>query len=186
VESMPIIRLLQSSDLPSVVAIKEGCWKRDYAGVVPANAFSASAELELLRAWLAGPPEDLRIMYGAADNEVLVGFAGGSRADLQDSRNGMEVNYLFVRQDYRHRGIAIRLLQALLDRFAPEGIEEVIIYNWHEVPSNQFYRHLHGEAKSQVVQEPGGIPVAVDVFRWMLPDLRTQIDGLLSGTRRCP
>lgn len=42
----------------------------------------------------------------------------------------------------------------------------MVVYNWHDVPSNKFYRSIGGEVLKQMVQKPFGKEALVDIFYW--------------------
>ncbi|WP_420852325.1 GNAT family N-acetyltransferase [Oceanirhabdus seepicola] len=63
-----------------------------------------------------------------------------------DSENGIELNYLFVNEQYRGKGISLKLLSKLLSEFESKDFKELVIYNYNVSPSNQYYRKLGGNS----------------------------------------
>lgn len=175
-----LFRILEDSELAQAVEIQGYCWGSDYSELAPPNGFDKAKSLEFMRAWRNEHCEDIRVILGAFDGLVLAGFAGASIADTDDSANGMEVNYLFVDKQYRNLGLGLKLLKTVVDMFHDRGFDEVVIYNWHDVPSNQFYRHLGGVVKKQVTQTPGGHEVLVDVFFWKIEELKSTLDAKIN------
>jgi GNAT superfamily N-acetyltransferase len=124
--------------------------------------------------------DDIRIIYGAFDDNLLVGFAGASFAEPKDYKNAMEINYLFVNKEYRGRRIGLRLMDSLVKDFIKEKRKNVILYNWHIWKSNNFYAHLGGQLLKQTIQKISGEDLLVDIFYWKMSDLQVRLEEKLS------
>jgi GNAT superfamily N-acetyltransferase len=137
-------------------------------------------ELKQLVDWANEPvQDDIRLIYGAFSDNILVGFAGASFAEAKIQKNAMEINYLFVNKEYRGRKIGLRLMYALVNEFSKLKRKNVILYNWHLWKSNNFYAHIGGELIKQVIQKIGGTDQLVDIFYWKMDDLKQSLDGRL-------
>ncbi|WP_319563015.1 GNAT family N-acetyltransferase [Marispirochaeta sp.] len=172
------IRQLSKCDFQAAIAIKEACWKSDYKDIVPLEAFSTSKEIGVFADWFLNPGNDFRLLFGAFFEERLVGFIGAGTAEIEDSTNGVEVNSLFVESEFRRKGIGTLLIKTALEPFHELGYEEVVVYNWHDVPSNRFYRHIGGTLFRKVVQYPAGKALPVDIFRWDLARMQELLTSI--------
>lgn len=110
-------------------------------------------------------------MYGAFDGDTFLGYVGGSLAEKEDAEHGVELNYLFVKKEYRGIALGLKLMRTIVAEFKEYGSEKLIIYNWHDSESNKFYRYLGGKILKQVVQTSKGKETLVDVFSWDIDTL---------------
>lgn len=174
-----LIRRLSNEELYKAVDLRIECWNNDYRGVIPPNVMDREEELEFLISWINEKCDDIRRIYGVFDGEKFAGFVGASIAEKEDSDNGVELNYLFVDQEYRERGLGLKLIKAVVDEFKVYGYRELIVYNWHGVLSNKYYLYLGGKVKKQVIQSLKGQDTLVDVFVWDLIDIIKTLNNML-------
>lgn len=158
-----IIRKLNKEEYSQAIDLKIYSWDEEVAGTVT-NPMIKEKELDFIIDWVnsAEKYDDIRLVYGAFDNEKFVGFAGASIAEESDSENGIELNYLFVNEEYRGQGISLKLINELLIEFLPKGFKELIVYNYNLSPSNQYYRKLEGKVKKQTSEMDGKL--LIDIF----------------------
>lgn len=104
-------------------------------------------------------------------------FAGASIAEKSDSKNGIELNYLFVKEEYRGKGISLKLLRKILGEFVAKGFNELVVYNFNCAPSNQYYRKLGGKVKNQVTQMEEKL--LVDFFSFSTDTLSEKLEKII-------
>ncbi|MCM1989047.1 GNAT family N-acetyltransferase [Oceanirhabdus seepicola] len=158
-----IIRKLNEEEYSQAIDFKIYSFNEEVAGTV-SNPLIKEKELNLILDWInsAEKYNDIRLLYGAFDNEKFMGFAGASIAENIDSENGIELNYLFVKEEYRGQGISLKLINKLLSEFIPRDFKELIVYNYNISPSNQYYRKLGGKVKNQTSDFDGKL--LIDIF----------------------
>jgi len=158
-----IIRKLNEEEYSHAIDLKIHSWDEEVAGKEP-NPMVIEEELNFILEWInsAEKYNDIRLVYGAFDNGKFMGFAGASIAEESDSENGIELNYLFIKEDYRGKGISLKLLNKLLSEFLPKGFTELVVYNYNVSPSNHYYRKLGGKVKKQVSEMDGKL--LIDIF----------------------
>ncbi|MBM7613774.1 GNAT family N-acetyltransferase [Alkaliphilus hydrothermalis] len=171
-----IIRKLSNKEIEMAVELNIQCWNKDYAGVVPPDVFNKEETLENILIWINDETDDIRRMYGAFHGDQFVGYIGASIAEEEDSSKGVEINYLFVNEAYRGKGISIKLMKTVVEEFIGYGFMECIVYNWYDVPSNKFYRYLGGTVKKQMLQSLKGQKALVDIFVWDLDELLKRLN----------
>ena len=176
------IRLLQTNDYDQAVDLKISCWDEELAGRAPNRRVKAE-ELEFIPHWVntAAENNDIRLVYGTFDGTELMGFAAASIAEPSDATHGIELNYLFVKQEHRGRGLALMLMDKLLTEFSGQGFDKVIAYNHHYAPSNTFYRKLGGKVVRQEIQGTPLDRLEIDVFALDFHDLKRQIEQLIQA-----
>ena len=180
--SAMIIRPLQAADYDQAVDLKISCWDEELAGVAP-NRRLKTEEFAFMTHWVTTAAEnnDIRLVYGAFDASELSGFAGASIAEPSDAAHGIELNYLFVKQEYRGRGLALLLLDTLLVEFDGRGYDEIIVYNHHYAPSNTFYRKFGGKVVRQDLQGAPLDRLEVDVFVLDFHAVKRQIERVIQA-----
>ncbi|WP_425448920.1 GNAT family N-acetyltransferase [Dethiothermospora halolimnae] len=171
-----IIRKLKDNELKQAIDIKSYCWSEDFAGIIPKGCYEPIEELDFITKWIKEECNDIRVIYGAFIGEKLVGFIGASIAEKEDIENGIEINYLFMKKEYRNKGTSLKLLKTVVDFYITKDFEKVIVYNWHEAESNGFYQNIGGEVLKQITQKPGGKIALVDIFVWDINELRDALD----------
>ena len=151
------------------------------AGVAP-NRRVKSEEVEFIVNWVAAAEkyQDIRLVYGAFEHDGLTGFAGASIAESSDAKNGVELNYLFVKKEYRRRGLALKLIDTLLAVFGDKEFDQLIVYNHHYAPSNTFYRKLGGKVFRQDIQGAPLDRLEIDVFVFDFRELKKEIESLIN------
>lgn len=158
------IRCLKESDMKEAVKLKIQCWTEELAGQGE-NTLSLMKELPFWIDWMKTEQEhqDIRMLIGAFEGNTMLGVAFASLAEKEDLPDkGIELNGLWIKRNYRGRGISYRLLKVLFDFYQEQGMEKVVIYSLHHSPSNSFYRHLGAKVMREDLQMDG--QVKVDVF----------------------
>ncbi len=176
------IKLLQTQDYDQAVDLKILCWDEELAGRAPNRRVKAE-EIDFITRWVAGAAEndDIRLVYGAFEGAELVGFAAASIAEPSDAPHGIELNYLFVNQAYRGRGLALMLIGRLLAEFDGRGFDTVIAYNHHYSPSNTFYRKLGGRVMRHDIQGAPLDRLEIDVFAMDYQNLQQRVERLIDA-----
>lgn len=173
-----IIRMLSKEEYSQAIDLKIYSFDEEVQGKVP-NQMVKEEELDSILEWInsAEKYNDIRLVYGAFDNEKFMGFAGASIAEDSDSQNGMELNYLFVKEEHRGKGISLKLLNKLLSEFVTKGFKELIVYNFNVSPSNKYYRKLGGQVKKQTRQMGGKL--LVDTFCFDAENLKGILEKII-------
>lgn len=168
------IRLLKETEYEKAIALKVSCFDEEVKHQVPYSS-SEQEELDFMIDWMnsAEKYQDIRVLYGAFFEDAFVGFVGESIADESDAKSGIEINYLFVDEAYRGRGVSYKLLQAILSHFKKDRFNEVVVYNYVPSDSNKYYRYLGGEVIRTFPVFEGRI--MVDLFRFDYGDFLTKI-----------
>lgn len=162
-----IIRELTHEELRMAVELNYQCWNDDFAGIIPHDSMNVDKEIKVVSKWINDKNcDDIRRMYGAFQGDNFLGYVGGSLAEKEDAEHGVELNYLFVKKEYRGKALGLKLIRTILIEFVEYGADKLIIYNWHDSESNRFYRYLGGKVIKQVIQTPSKKEALVDVFSW--------------------
>jgi chloramphenicol 3-O-phosphotransferase/GNAT superfamily N-acetyltransferase len=179
-----VIRQLTNEDIPQAMELKILCWTEELAGKAE-NELKLNEEIAFWIDWLNTPDEnnDVRVFIGVFDNEKLLGVAAGSfvvSKDLPDE--GIELNGLWVYPEHRGKGIALKMIQHILDVFIPLGVTRMIVYNPHYAPSNTFYQKFGGKIIEQEYQIDGCL--LVDIYEFNTVDLQAAIIKSLTRYKR--
>lgn len=158
------IRELTEADMQQAIQLKVLCWTEELAGMAE-NTLSVSKELDSWVSWMNTAEEnnDIRLLIGAFEDDKMLGVAFGSFAETDDiPEKGIELNGLWVYPDQRSKGISLKMIVYMLDFYLDKGMENMVIYNHHESPSNGFYRKFGAQLATQVPQMGGQL--LIDVF----------------------
>ena len=177
-----IIRKLTNEEIYEALMIKKECYETDFINLVPLGSFNAEIEAKEVLAWVNEEnSNDIRKIYGAFEDGEFLGFIGASFAEMDDSQNGVEINYLFLKAKWRGLGIGLKLIYTVIGEYRHYGSKEVIVYSLHNSESNKFYRSFNPVVMNVVQQNFSGIINDVDVFKWDLMDLYVGIAKKLAS-----
>ncbi len=138
---MVIYRELTECDILDAAMLKASCWDEETAGTSSEKPDIVKEHTSFVK-WMKTADEnaDVRLLYGAFDDEKMVGTVFASFVESKDApEHGFELNGLWVDQGYRRRGIALTLLKKVCEEFRKLGAKKMIVYNYHIAPSNSFY-----------------------------------------------
>jgi len=173
------IRELTESDMQEAMELKVLCWTEELAGKAE-NTLSVSQALDFWVDWMLRAEEnnDIRLLIGAFENDKMLGVAFSSLAETSDiPEKGIELNGLWVYPDHRNRGISLMMINYILEFYMEKGMENMVIYNPHYAPSNQFYHKFGAQVAKQEYQMDGKL--LVDVFLVDMLSMKKNIEHSL-------
>lgn len=168
------IRPVREEEIYETAVIYVDCWREDYKHFIPEKileGFNLEQESEECRQWLYEECDDKRMLYCAFINGSMVGYISASKNSEEPLEYEAEINGLFVRKDYRGKGVSLKLLCLMVEELKLNGFSKLLIYNFQDSYSNEYYKKLKGEVIKQVIQTCGGKKLAVDIFGWKLDEL---------------
>ena len=175
------IRELTEADMKQVVELKILCWTEELAGKTE-NNLSPSEELDFWLDWMHKGQEndDIRLLIGVFENDDMLGVAIASFAEAYDIPNKrIELNGLWVYPDHRNRGISLMMFIHLLNFYIDKGMKEIVIYNHHYAPSNEFYRKFGAKVVRQEYQIDGRL--LVDIFLVDIMPMKNNLEQSLKN-----
>ena len=176
------VRALTTEELATAIKLKIHCWQEELAGKV-VHELSFEEEMTFYTRWAVSEKEhqDRRILLGAFQEGKLLGAAFGSFAEVEDDKDAVDLNGLWVEEDHRGKGISLMLLSVLVKAYRDLGKEQMVVYNHHFAPSNEYYRKLRGEVIRQDRQM--NEKLLVDVFRISMENMEKQLSEMLDQYR---
>lgn len=147
------IRELLPKEMIKAIEIKEVCWPEEINGKSGIH-FDREKEYQFWSKWMISSFEnnDDRQLYGAFDQDTLLAVIFASFAEVEDSKNGIEINGLWVGPEYRNKGLSLHLLKKIIEYYLDLNKKEIIIYNFHCSYSNSFYKKLGATIMKQTHQ----------------------------------
>lgn len=169
------IKPIKVEEFSQAIEIKNECWKNDYKNVVPEEVLKnldIDEQTTWLQEWISDETDDdIRIILGVTVDDQLVGFVAAGPVEECDAEYDVEVNMLFVKEKFRGMGLGLKLLEEVTKFFAIKNTTSLILYNWRELQSNQFYLNIGGKVAKEQVQVCGGKKLATDIFAWQIDEL---------------
>lgn len=168
------IRHAEEDEIHEAAVINFDCWRDDYKHFVPnkvLEGFNVEKNAEEWREWLYEECDDNRFLNCAFINGCMVGYVLASKNSEEPMEYDAEINMLFVRKDYRGKGISLKLLYSIVEELKSNNFSKVLLYNFKDSYSNEYYRKLNGEVIREITQNCGGKELEVDIFGWKLDNL---------------
>lgn len=188
-KSLNRLETIHSENFRVAMQIRAACYLNDYKTILPPSliqAYDFEEDVESMSDWFFEASEDIRRGYIYYIDNLPVGMIIASMGELEEEYSAVEVNYLFVSEHARGHQVGKRLLSAVAALYSSFQFTSLHLYNWRELKSNQFYRHIGGEVIGTLIQTPGGKPLETDIFRWSLQSLleKTKVTRIhwFSGT----
>lgn len=125
-----IIRPAQLSDARAIGMVHLDTWRSTYTPLVPEgflDQFNYTEREQTWRARLSNTQAQQHVFVAEIDGQI-VGFASGGPSRTDDPPYTAEVYALYVLEAFQRRGIGVRLVAALAERFAAEGHAHMIIW----------------------------------------------------------
>lgn len=166
---------IDQNNIKVAVQIRASCYLKDYLEILPEEkikSYTIEEDLKEISDWFFEATEDVRRGYIYYRNGEAVGMVIASLGE--DVSSSVEVNYLFVSEHARGHQVGKKLLIAISALYSRLGMKSVYLYNWRELKSNQFYRHIGGEVVETLIQTPGGKALETDKFQWFVEKLLQQ------------
>lgn len=172
---MIVIKELLDEDLIKAIKLKILCQPEELAGMSDRKP-DEDEEYAFWFDWMHTGMEngDVRTLIGAFEGDRMLGVAFASFAEKEDSESGAELNGLWVHPDARGKGISLILVTKLLDYYKTLGMKEIVVYSFHNSPSNSFYRKFGAEVFRTELQTKERIPA--DVFRCDIEGMKERME----------
>lgn len=125
-----LIRPAQLSDARAIGMVHLDTWHSTYTPLVPEGFLDQFDYAERERTWQArlSNTEAQQYVFVAEVDGQIVGFASGGASRMEDGPYTAEVYALYVRDAFHRRGIGVRLVAALAERFAADGHTHMLIW----------------------------------------------------------
>lgn len=175
-----VIRAVRREELLETSKIYIECFRQDYHFLAREylEQIDCKKEVKECADWLYHQDASNAI-FGIFEGGDMAGYVAVGRDQAEPDGNQGEVCGLFVRSTYRKQGLGIKLLKAGAEHLERLGFTRLVIYNFKQSDSNQYYRKLGGKLVKQETQEVGEDEFEVDVFGWQISELRAVLENRL-------
>jgi len=160
-----IIKKLDKITLKDAIHLKIVSWTEELAGILQ-NDLDFEEEYSFWLDWMKSEKEhqDIRVLYGLFDNNMLIGAIFTSLAENHDHPNAVEINGLWINYYYRNKGLSKILINHALKVYQHLNKEAVVVYSHHYAPSNKYYLYKGGKVIRQDRQMDEKLLVDVFLF----------------------
>ena len=152
-----IIRNIEERDIESVVDIQIDGWKSAYKGIVDGNFLNSMNRNERIEKRKENYKENGFIV--AELNNQVVGFCRyiDNNRFTQDILDiDCELLALYVKPDFKYKGIGTRLFQFVINEFKSKNKTKMILWCLKDnEPSKKFYTKMGGEIMQERTIEIG-------------------------------
>lgn len=143
-----IIRPAQLADARGIGIVHLDTWRSTYTPLVPSgylDQFNYDEREQTWRARLSNTQAQQHVFVAEQDGQI-VGFASGGVSRTDDLPYTAEVYALYVLAAFQRRGIGVRLVTALAERFAADGHTHMLIWVLSENRNGRaFYEAIGGK-----------------------------------------
>jgi ribosomal protein S18 acetylase RimI-like enzyme len=145
VESV-ILRPAQPADAAGLARVGVETWRTAYKGIVADETLAGLSTEARQQRWLerlvAPQPQSFTWLVEIAGE--VVGFSSGGAERDNDPVYRGEVYALYLLQEYQHRGLGRRLVEASVRSLLANGMTNMLIWVLRDNPSRHFYESLGG------------------------------------------
>jgi GNAT superfamily N-acetyltransferase len=143
-----IIRPAQLADARGIGIVHLDTWRSTYTPLVPTgylDQFHYDEREQTWRARLSNAQAQQHVFVAEQDGQII-GFGSGGPSRTDDLPYTAEVYALYVLAAFQRRGIGVRLVTALAERFAAEGHTHMLIWVLSENRDGRaFYEAIGGK-----------------------------------------
>jgi L-amino acid N-acyltransferase YncA len=167
------IREIRQQHVFEISKIYVDALKNEYGNFIPdevLNVLSIEKEAEDCKNRLSNNEKFYFILVAVIDKKI-VGFIEAGSNTVEPFEYDCEVSEIFVKKEFQGLGIGLQLLVTASIKLKSNGYKQILIYNFHESKSNNFYRNLGPKTIKKIEQNYNGKTLDVDVFGWKIDSL---------------
>ncbi len=174
----PKIRAARPADAAAIARVHVETWRAAYAGLVP-DAYlvgmSVQGQTFVWKKLIARQKRREQVLVAEPEKGVIAGF--GSFGPARGGAAGLEgeVYTLYVAGDWQGRGIGRRLLTALFQDLAGQGVAGAYLWVLSSNPSRFFYERMGGRRAAERQETFAGTLLDETAYAW--PDLKAWLTG---------
>jgi len=145
------IREATLADARGIAEVHVASWRTTYRGIMP-DAYLASLSVDdRERSWARqiSAPNYEAVTYvvedeGRDEAGRIVGFASGGPRYVGDSAYSGELYAIYLLEEEQGHGLGRRLVRAVAERLAREGMTSMLVWVLETNPARRFYESLGG------------------------------------------
>ena len=176
------VRPATVADALGIARVQVDTWRSAYAGIVPeAHLAALSHDLRAARwrSMLSGPPGAEWTFVAEANDQRVVGFAGGGRERGDGDAYDGELYAIYVLAEHQGGGLGRRLTAAVVDRLTAAGYSSMLVWALERNPWRRFYERLGGLPVRSRIVELSGVGLSEVAYGWRdLPALYRRCLGV--------
>lgn len=163
------VRPATVADARGIARVHVDTWRSAYTGIVP-EAYLAALSYDLRaarwRSMLSSPPTSEWTFVAEADDQGVVGFAGGGRERGDEDAYDGELYAIYVRAEHQGAGLGRRLTAAVVDRLMAAGYASMLVWALERNPWRRFYERLGGLPVRSRIVELSGVALSEVAYGW--------------------
>lgn len=166
-----MIRHAIPTDSAALARVQIDSWRSAYRGLLPDAYLAQFTYEEQTQDWrdLIAEPGTQRLYVATDEADEVIGYALCRPADEDGFGYQMELVAIHVLPTHKRQGVGRRLIAALTEEFAREGISSLMLWVLADNPVRAFYERLGGQWLGEMQREIGGASVKEVAYGW--PDI---------------
>ncbi|KAJ6786935.1 hypothetical protein PWT90_00077 [Aphanocladium album] len=172
-----VIRRATVADAADIARIHVHSWQETYRGMMPQSFLDALDISQRTRRWTAElqVPNSVPSFVALVDGQVY-GMAGagaqrpprdGDAAAAAAARQyDSEIYRLYVLNEAKGQGLGRKLMRAMADSLAANGMTRPMLWVAAENPTRTFYEHLGGREFARKTEVVGGVDLEEIAYGW--------------------
>ena len=169
-------RLARIEDVPGIIKVNVDTWRTAYQDIFPTdylNNLSYEEGEEKWRKRFNNPEREIFFYIAETDAKEIVGFVLGDLEQydltlkIPGSRKYLgELRAIYVLKEYQRRGIGLKLVKIVVERFLEKKINSMIVWVLKDNPNWKFYEILGGKYIGQKMLEKEGVDYVAFAYGW--------------------
>ncbi len=161
------VRRAELGDAPAIAHVEIASWRSTYREIVPQEHLRRMSFVDYFSRWTRALSRGDNTTYvGVGDDDEVRGFAMAGRDRSGNSVYRGELYVIYLLPEVQRRGLGRRLIAAVAEDLAGEGIDSMRVWALDRNPFCKFYAALGGVPAGRRAIEIGGRTLVIVAYGW--------------------
>jgi len=160
------VRRAEIADAPGIANVEIASWRSTYQGIVPDEQLHDMSFAEHLSSWTRSLSRRGSSTFVGVQEDEVCAFASGGRDRTNNAVYGGELYVIYLLKEVQRMGLGRRLVAAVADDLARNGIDSMRVWALERNPFCRFYATLGGVPAGRRRIAIGGRSLEIVAYGW--------------------
>ena len=161
-----LVRRAELADAPAIASVEVASWRSTYRGIVPDEQLQGMSFAEHLSSWTRALSRRSSSTFVGTQRDTVCAFASGGRDRTGNAIYRGELYVIYLLKEVQRQGLGRKLLSAVADDLARNGIESMRVWALERNPFCRFYASLGGVPAGRRRIAIGGRSLEIVAYGW--------------------